>query len=68
MKTLPISVTKKTSAQKSTFTVEFDADRFERIAAALGMFSDGFLESLDRSEKEIKLGKYKKLKSLKDLR
>ena len=68
MKTLPISVTKKTRARKSTFIVEFDADRFERIAAALGMFSDDFLESLDRSEKEIKLGKYKKLKSLKDLR
>ena len=68
MKTLEIAVTKNIKARKSTFTVEFDADRFERIAAALGMFSDEFLASLDRAEKEVKAGKTKKLHSLKDLR
>ena len=67
MKTLPITVTKKTTARKATFTVEFDADRFERIAAALGMFSDDFLATLDRAEKDIKAGRVRKLSSLKDL-
>ncbi len=68
MKTLPITVTKRVQSNKATFTVEFDADRFERIAAALGMFSDEFLASMDKAEKEVKAGKTKKLSSLKDLR
>ncbi len=68
MKTLPVTITKKVKANKSTFTVEFNADRFERIAAALGMFSDEFLASMDQAEKEVKAGKTKKLSSLKDLR
>ena len=67
MKTLPITVTKNIKARKSTFTVEFDADRFEQIAAALGMFSDDFLASMDRAEKDVKAGRVHKLKSLKDL-
>ena len=46
---------------------EFDMDRFERIAAALGMFSDEFLASMDRAEKDIKAGRVHKLKSLADL-
>lgn len=67
MKTLPVTITKKVKANKATFTVEFDADRFERIAAALGMFSDEFLVSIDRAEKDIKAGRVHKLKSLADL-
>ena len=47
--------------------VEFDINRFERIAAALGMFSEDFLASIDRAEKDVKAGRVHKLKSLADL-
>ena len=71
MKTLPVTITQKKKANKTTFTVEFDADRFEQVAAALGMFSDDFLASIKQSEKEIKAGKTRKTRkitSLKELR
>ncbi|MFM2424144.1 MAG: hypothetical protein RLZZ70_535 [Candidatus Parcubacteria bacterium] len=68
MKTLPVTVTKNKRANKTTFTVEFDADRFERIAAALGMFSDEFLASIDRAEADIKAGRVHRVKSLRELR
>ena len=68
MKTLQVKVTKNIKARKSTFTVEFDADGFERIAAALGMFSDEFLASIDRAENDVKAGRIHRLKSLADLR
>lgn len=48
--------------------VEFDAERFERLAAGLGFFSSQFVASVDRAEKEIAEGKTKRLRSLKDLR
>jgi hypothetical protein len=67
MKTLPVTISKKTKARKATFTVEFDADRFEQVAAALGMFSEEFLASIARAEKDIKAGRVQKLKSLADL-
>lgn len=67
MKTLPVTITKKLKNRKTTFMVEFDADRFEQVAAALGMFSDEFLASIDRAEKDIKAGRVHKLKSLADL-
>lgn len=68
MKTVPITITKKLKNRKTTFTVEFDADRFEQVAAALGMFSEDFLAALAQSEKEIKAGKTRKISSLRELR
>lgn len=67
MKTLPVTITKKAKENKATFIVEFNADRFERIAAAVGMFSNDFLASIDRAEKDVKAGRVHKLKSLADL-
>jgi hypothetical protein len=63
METLPVKIEKKAK----TYKIEVDADRFERVAAALGMFSDEFLESIDRAERDIKAGRVKKLDSLADL-
>jgi len=64
MKTkLPVKIQKKAK----TYHIEVDADRFERVAAALGMFSDEFLASLDRAERDIKAGRIHKAKSLADL-
>ena len=54
--------------QKEKFRVELDAERFERLAAGLGFFSDGFMASIDRAEREIAEKKAKRLRSLKYLR
>jgi len=48
--------------------VEIDADRLERLAASLGLLSSSFLNSISRSEKEIALGKTKRLRGLRELR
>jgi hypothetical protein len=64
MRTLPITVEKKAR----TYHIKFDADRFERVASALGMFSDDFLASIDRAEKDVRAGRVHRLKSLADLR
>lgn len=47
--------------------VEFDADKFEKLAAIFGLFNPDFLKSLARSEKDYKEGRFFKIKSLKDL-
>lgn len=44
--------------------IEIDADRFERLAAGLGFFNPSFLKSLDRSEKDFKAGRIRKISSL----
>ncbi len=49
-------------------TVEFDADKFEKLAALFGMFNPEFLKELEESEKDFKEGRFRKIKSLKDLR
>lgn len=48
--------------------IELDADKFEKLAAIFGLFNPDFLKSLARAEKDIKVGRVTKLKSLKDLR
>jgi len=59
---------KESRSEPKKFTVSFDADRFERVAAGFGMFGEEFLESLDRAEKDVKAGRVKKIKSLVSLR
>lgn len=49
-------------------TIEFDADKFEKLAALFGFFNPDFLKSLEESEKDYKEGRFFKIKSLKDLR
>lgn len=54
---------------KSKRTVlEIDAEKLQRLAASLGLFSSSFLESVSRSEKEIALGKTRRPRSLRELR
>lgn len=52
--------------------IEFNADKFERLAAAFGFFNPQFLkdleESEEESEKDYKEGRFRKINSLKDLR
>jgi len=62
-----LNITIKQGKNRSKKMVEFDVRQFERLAAALGMFSPDFLRSLARSEKDYKEGRFRKIKSLKDL-
>jgi hypothetical protein len=65
---LPIIINSTQKHQYNRIIVEMDADRFERVASALGFFNPEFLVSVDRAEREIKAGKVRRLVSLKDLR
>ena len=49
-------------------TVEFDADKFEKLAATFGFFNPEFLKDLEEAEKDIKAGRIRKIKSFKELR
>lgn len=48
--------------------VEINPERFERLAANLGLFQKEFLESVARAENEIAAGKTRRLSDLRDLR
>ncbi len=48
--------------------VKIDLARLEKILSALDLFSDEFLESIKRAEKDIKKGRIKKIKSLREFR
>ena len=67
MATLNVTIRPR-PARSRKLIVELDADRFERLAAGLGLFSREFLASLERAEREIARGKARRLRSLRDLR
>ena len=67
MASLTITIKPRLNHPRKIF-VEMDADRFERLAANLGFFSKEFLKSLDRAEKDYNAGRFRTLKSLKELR
>ena len=66
MVSLNITITQGKTANKKM--VEFNVDQLERLAAALNMFNPDFLKSVARAEKDYKEGRFRELKSLKDLR
>ena len=63
--TIPFTITQKTSKK---FAVEIDRHGFERLADSLGFFSKEFTASIERAEADIRAGRVKKLRSLRDLR
>ncbi len=63
--TIPFTIIQKTAKK---FAVEIDRHGFERLADSLGFFSDEFISSIDRAEADIRVGRVKKLRSLRDLR
>lgn len=67
MASLTITIKPKVNHSRKIL-VEMDADKFERLAANLGLFNPEFLESLDQAEKDYKRGRISKIKSLKELR
>jgi hypothetical protein len=64
MATLEVTIKKK----NNRVVVEMDADRFEKLAADFGLFSEDFLNSLGRAERDVKAGRLTKIKSLKQFR
>jgi hypothetical protein len=62
------TITVERKPKSKRIMVEIDADKLERLAASLGLFSSSFLDSMSRSEKEIALGKTKRLRNLRELR
>jgi hypothetical protein len=62
------TITVERKPKSKRIIVEIDADRLERLAASLGLLSSSFLDSILRSEKEIALGKTKRLRNLRELR
>lgn len=67
MATLNITIRPRQTRSRK-LVVELDADRFERLAANLGLFNPAFLASLERAEREVAQGKARRLRSLRDLR
>jgi len=61
-----LTIEQKPSPQK--IRIEIDRVQFERLASSLGLFKKGFLESLERAEREMARGKTRPLRSLRDLR
>jgi hypothetical protein len=62
------TITVERRPKSKRILVEIDADKLERLAASLALFSSSFLDSMSRSEKEIALGKTKRLRNLRELR
>ena len=54
--------------KKREAVVKFDAEKFERLAAVFGLFNSDFLKSLARAERDIKTGRVREIKSLRELR
>lgn len=67
MATLNVTIRPRQAGSRKLI-IELDADRFERLAAGLGLFSREFLSSLERAERETARGKARRLRSLRDLR
>ncbi len=58
---------RKGSAASQTISLEMNARSFERLAASFGFFSDSFLKSIQRAERDIKAGRVRTITSLADL-
>lgn len=67
-KMVSLNLTIKQGKKKTSKTVEFDLDQFEKLAAAFGMFNPDFVKSVARARKDYKEGRVIKFKSLKDLK
>ena len=63
-----LAITLNPTNKKRTVSIELDAERFERLAANLGLFRKEFVASIDRAEHEISRGNVRHLRNLKDLR
>ena len=58
----------KTTPGGKKIIVELDADKFERLASNLGLYSPDFLRSVDRAERDFAVGRTREVASLSELR
>jgi len=65
MASLPLTI--KSGIKTTKIKVEMDKNKFERLMASFGFFSQEFIESLDISEKDYLSGRVRKINSLKSL-
>ncbi len=64
---MTLAVTLKPKTQKKIL-VELDAEKFERLAAHLGLFNSDFLKSLEKAETDFRAGRIRKISSLRQVR
>ena len=55
------------SRQSRKIIMEMDANRLERLAADFGMLNPDFLKAVEQSERDYKAGRFRKIKSLREL-
>ncbi|MEK7193502.1 MAG: hypothetical protein AAB652_01815 [Patescibacteria group bacterium] len=65
---MSIDLAVKRNLKNRKVTVQIDADKLERLAASFGFLNPDFLKSLDRAEKNYAAGRYRKIKSLRDVK
>ncbi len=65
---MSITFAVKQKLKNKKITVEMDAGRLERLVASFGFLNPDFLSSLGRAEKDYGAGRYRKIKSLRDLK
>ena len=49
------------------FSISFDLKKFEKVASIFGFYNQDFLNSLEKSEKDIKNKRFSPAKSLKEM-
>ena len=67
MATLDVTI-QPGAKRRRKIRVEIDTEKFERLAASLGLFDPAFLKSLERAEQDYRKKKLKRISSLKVLR
>ena len=58
----------KNNSKTRKMVIEMNADKFEKLAANFGFFSNDFCKSVEKGEKDYRAGKARKIKSLSSLK
>ena len=67
MATLDVTI-QPPAKRRRKIRVEIDTEKFERLAASLGLFGPAFLKSLERAEQDYRKKKLRRISSLRELR
>ena len=66
MSHISIKINRKSKGKK--LLVEIDANKLERLASNLGLYNPDFIRSLDKAERDFRVGRVRTLTSLRKLR
>ena len=67
MALLNITIRSRVSGSQKVL-VEMDAEKFEKLAADLGLFNPDFVKSIERAEGDYRKGRVSRIKTLRELR